>query len=158
MDEFIGQREVCANLKVFIESACRWGEVMDHTLFYGFPGLGKIILVQIMACELGVGFCMILGLVLAKVGDLVVILTNLEARDVLFIDEIHWLNFVVEEVLYPVFEDFVLDLVIGEGLVACIVRIELQSFMLVGAMICMGLLTMPLCDRFGILMRLEFYM
>lgn len=157
LDEFIGQRDARANLKVFIESARRRGEAMDHTLFHGPPGLGKTTLAQIMARELGVNFRMTSGPVLAKAGDLAAILTNLEARDVLFIDEIHRLNPAVEEVLYPALEDFELDLVIGEGPAARTVRIELQPFTLVGATTRMGLLTTPLRDRFGIPTRLEFY-
>ncbi|MGY6550018.1 MAG: Holliday junction branch migration DNA helicase RuvB [Roseinatronobacter sp.] len=157
LDEFIGQREARANLKVFIQSARMRGEAMDHTLFYGPPGLGKTTLAQIMARELGVGFRMTSGPVLAKAGDLAAILTNLEARDVLFIDEIHRLNPAVEEVLYPALEDFQLDLVIGEGPAARTVRIELQPFTLVGATTRLGLLTTPLRDRFGIPTRLQFY-
>ena len=144
LDEFIGQREARANLKVFIESAKIRGEAMDHALFHGPPGLGKTTLAQIMARELGVNFRMTSGPVLAKAGDLAAILTNLEARDVLFIDEIHRLNPAVEEVLYPALEDFELDLVIGEGPAARTVRIELQPFTLVGATTRMGLLTTPL--------------
>jgi Holliday junction DNA helicase RuvB len=157
LDEFIGQAEARANLRVFIESARRRGEAMDHTLFHGPPGLGKTTLAQIMARELGVNFRMTSGPVLAKAGDLAAILTNLEARDVLFIDEIHRLNPAVEEVLYPALEDFELDLVIGEGPAARTVRIELQPFTLVGATTRLGLLTTPLRDRFGIPTRLQFY-
>ena len=157
LDEFIGQAEARANLKVFIESAKTRGEAMDHTLFHGPPGLGKTTLAQIMARELGVNFRMTSGPVLAKAGDLAAILTNLEARDVLFIDEIHRLNPVVEEILYPALEDFELDLVIGEGPAARTVRIELQPFTLVGATTRLGLLTTPLRDRFGIPTRLQFY-
>lgn len=157
LDEFIGQAEARANLKVFIESARMRGEAMDHTLFHGPPGLGKTTLAQIMARELGVGFRMTSGPVLAKAGDLAAILTNLEPRDVLFIDEIHRLNPVVEEVLYPAMEDFALDLVIGEGPAARTVRIDLQPFTLVGATTRLGLLTTPLRDRFGIPTRLQFY-
>ncbi len=157
LTEFIGQEEARANLRVFIESARRREEAMDHVLFHGPPGLGKTTLAQIMARELGVNFRMTSGPVLAKAGDLAAILTNLEARDVLFIDEIHRLNPAVEEVLYPAMEDFELDLVIGEGPAARTVRIELQPFTLVGATTRLGLLTTPLRDRFGIPTRLQFY-
>ena len=157
LEEFIGQQEARANLRVFIESARMREEAMDHVLFYGPPGLGKTTLAQIMARELGVNFKMTSGPVLAKAGDLAAILTNLEARDVLFIDEIHRMNPVVEEVLYPAMEDFELDLVIGEGPAARTVRIELQPFTLVGATTRLGLLTTPLRDRFGIPTRLQFY-
>ena len=157
LDDFIGQAEARANLSVFIESARRRAEAMDHVLFHGPPGLGKTTLAQIMARELGVNFRMTSGPVLARAGDSAAILTNLEARDVLFIDEIHRLNPAVEEVLYPALEDFELDLVIGEGPAARTVRIELQPFTLVGATTRMGLLTTPLRDRFGIPTRLNFY-
>ncbi|MEO1539859.1 MAG: Holliday junction branch migration DNA helicase RuvB [Pseudomonadota bacterium] len=157
LEEFVGQRAARANLRVFIESAKRRQQPMDHALFYGPPGLGKTTLAQIMARELGVNFRMTSGPVIAKAGDLAAILTNLDARDVLFIDEIHRLNPVVEEVLYPAMEDYELDLVIGEGPAARTVRIDLQPFTLVGATTRLGLLTTPLRDRFGIPTRLEFY-
>ena len=157
LDAFVGQADARSNLRVFIESAKQRGQAMDHALFHGPPGLGKTTLAQIMARELGVNFRMTSGPVLAKAGDLAAILTNLEARDVLFIDEIHRLNPVVEEVLYPALEDFELDLVIGEGPAARTVRIELQPFTLVGATTRLGLLTTPLRDRFGIPVRLQFY-
>lgn len=157
LSEFIGQAEARANLGVFIQSARMRGEAMDHALFYGPPGLGKTTLAQIIARELGVSFRMTSGPVLARAGDLAAILTNLERNDVLFIDEIHRLNPVVEEVLYPALEDFELDLVIGEGPAARTVRIELQPFTLVGATTRLGLLTTPLRDRFGIPTRLQFY-
>jgi Holliday junction DNA helicase RuvB len=157
LDEFIGQAEARANLRVFVQAARARGQAMDHTLFHGPPGLGKTTLAQIVARELGVGFRMTSGPVLARAGDLAAILTNLEPRDVLFIDEIHRLSPQVEEVLYPALEDFALDLVIGEGPAARTVRIELQPFTLVGATTRMGLLTTPLRDRFGIPTRLDFY-
>lgn len=157
LDEFIGQADARSNLRVFIQSAKMRGEAMDHVLFHGPPGLGKTTLAQIMARELGVGFRMTSGPVLAKAGDLAAILTNLEPRDVLFIDEIHRLSPIVEEVLYPALEDFALDLVIGEGPAARTVRIDLQPFTLVGATTRLGLLTTPLRDRFGIPTRLQFY-
>ena len=157
LDEFIGQAEARSNLRVFIESARQRNDAMDHTLFFGPPGLGKTTLAQIISRELGVNFKTSSGPVLAKAGDLAAILTNLEANDVLFIDEIHRLNPVVEEILYPALEDFELDLVIGEGPAARTVRIELQPFTLVGATTRLGLLTTPLRDRFGIPIRLQYY-
>ena len=157
LSEFIGQSEARSNLRVFIESARQRNDAMDHTLFFGPPGLGKTTLAQIISRELGVNFKMSSGPVLAKAGDLAAILTNLEANDVLFIDEIHRLNPVVEEILYPALEDFELDLVIGEGPAARTVRIELQPFTLVGATTRLGLLTTPLRDRFGIPIRLQYY-
>jgi Holliday junction DNA helicase RuvB len=157
LNDFTGQSELKKNLAVFVESAKKRNETMDHTLFYGPPGLGKTTLAQIISSELGVNFRMTSGPVLAKAGDLAAILTNLEEKDVLFIDEIHRMNSTVEEVLYPALEDFELDLVIGEGPAARTVRIELQPFTLVGATTRLGLLTTPLRDRFGIPIRLEFY-
>ena len=157
ISEFIGQSEARSNLRVFIESARRRNDAMDHTLFFGPPGLGKTTLAKIISRELGVNFKMSSGPVLAKAGDLAAILTNLETNDVLFIDEIHRLNPVVEEILYPALEDFELDLVIGEGPAARTVRIELQPFTLVGATTRLGLLTTPLRDRFGIPIRLQYY-
>jgi holliday junction DNA helicase RuvB len=157
LDEFIGQTKQKANLKVFIEAAKARGEALDHVLFAGPPGLGKTTLAQIMAREMGVNFRSTSGPVIAKAGDLAAILTNLEDRDVLFIDEIHRLNPAVEEVLYPAMEDFQLDLIIGEGPAARSVKIDLAKFTLVGATTRTGLLTTPLRDRFGIPIRLEFY-
>jgi Holliday junction DNA helicase RuvB len=155
--EFIGQEQACANLAVFIKAARERGEALDHVLFAGPPGLGKTTLAQIMARELGVGFRATSGPVIAKAGDLAALLTNLEDRDVLFIDEIHRLNPAVEEILYPALEDFQLDLIIGEGPAARSVRIDLAKFTLVGATTRLGLLTTPLRDRFGIPVRLNFY-
>ncbi|MCI4662560.1 MAG: Holliday junction branch migration DNA helicase RuvB [Neomegalonema sp.] len=157
LDEFVGQEAAKGNLRVFIEAARTRARAMDHLLFYGPPGLGKTTLAQIVSRELGVSFRMTSGPVIARAGDLAAILTNLEARDVLFIDEIHRLNPAVEEILYPAMEDFELDLMIGEGPAARSVRIDLQPFTLVGATTRLGLLTTPLRDRFGIPTRLEFY-
>jgi Holliday junction DNA helicase RuvB len=157
LDEFTGQAEARANLKVFIEAAKNRGEALDHVLFVGPPGLGKTTLAQIMAKELGVNFRSTSGPVIAKAGDLAALLTNLEERDVLFIDEIHRLNPAVEEILYPAMEDFQLDLIIGEGPAARSVKIDLSKFTLVAATTRLGLLTNPLRDRFGIPVRLNFY-
>lgn len=157
LDEFIGQRKACENLKVFIEAAKARGKALDHVLFFGPPGLGKTTLAQIMARELGVNFRATAGPVISKSGDLAALLTNLEENDILFIDEIHRLNPAVEEILYPAMEDFHLDLIIGEGPAARSVRIDLPPFTLVGATTRSGLLTTPLRDRFGIPTRLNFY-
>jgi len=157
LNAFIGQAEARANLAVFVEAARRRERAMDHLLLHGPPGLGKTTLAQIVARELGVGFRMTSGPVIARPGDLAAILTNLDARDVLFIDEIHRLSPIVEEILYPAMEDFALDLVIGEGPAARTVRIDLPPFTLVGATTRLGLLTTPLRDRFGIPLRLQFY-
>jgi Holliday junction DNA helicase RuvB len=157
LDDFTGQVAAKDNLRVFIASARARREAMDHVLFYGPPGLGKTTLAQIVARELGVGFRATSGPVIAKSGDLAALLTNLEEGDVLFIDEIHRLNPVVEEVLYPAMEDRALDLIIGEGPSARSVRIDLPAFTLIGATTRQGLLTTPLRDRFGIPVRLQFY-
>jgi Holliday junction DNA helicase RuvB len=157
LSEFIGQEQARANLSVFIEAARARNEPLDHVLFVGPPGLGKTTLAQIVARELGVNFRATSGPVIAKAGDLAALLTNLEERDVLFIDEIHRLNPAVEEILYPAMEDFQLDLIIGEGPAARSVKIDLAKFTLVGATTRAGLLTNPLRDRFGIPVRLNFY-
>ncbi len=157
LSEFVGQDKARANLSVFIEAARARKEALDHVLFVGPPGLGKTTLAQIVARELGVNFRATSGPVIAKAGDLAALLTNLEPRDVLFIDEIHRLNPAVEEILYPAMEDFQLDLIIGEGPAARSVKIDLSPFTLVGATTRAGLLTNPLRDRFGIPVRLNFY-
>ena len=157
LSEFIGQEQARKNLGIFIEAARARREALDHVLFVGPPGLGKTTLAQIVSRELGVNFRATSGPVIAKAGDLAALLTNLEDRDVLFIDEIHRLNPAVEEILYPAMEDFQLDLIIGEGPAARSVKIDLAKFTLVGATTRAGLLTNPLRDRFGIPVRLNFY-
>ena len=157
LGEFVGQEPIKANLKIFIEAARRRGEALDHVLLFGPPGLGKTTLAQIVARELGVNFRATSGPVLAKASDLAAILTNLEPRDVLFIDEIHRLAPAVEEILYPAMEDHVLDLMIGDGPSARSIRIDLAPFTLVAATTRAGMLATPLRDRFGIPLRLEFY-
>ncbi len=155
--DFVGQKDAIANLQVYVEAARRRQEPLDHLLLSGPPGLGKTTLSQIVARELGVNFRSTSGPVISKAGDLAALLTNLEPRDVLFIDEIHRLNPVVEEVLYPAMEDFELDLIIGEGPAARSIKIDLAPFTLIGATTRAGLLATPLRDRFGIPVRLEFY-
>lgn len=157
LSDFIGQRAVRENLSIFVEAARKRGDAMDHVLFYGPPGLGKTTLAQIVSRELGVGFRATSGPVIAKAGDLAALLTNLQPKDVLFIDEIHRLNPAVEEILYPAMEDFQLDLIIGEGPAARSVRIDLPPFTLVGATTRAGLITTPLRERFGIPLHMNFY-
>jgi len=157
LSEFTGQPRICENLEVFIAAARGRAEALDHVLLSGPPGLGKTTLARIIATELGVGYHGTSGPVIAKAGDLAALLTNLQPRDVLFIDEIHRLQPAVEEILYPAMEDFELDLIIGEGPAARSVRIDLSPFTLVGATTRTGLITTPLRDRFGIPLRLNFY-
>lgn len=157
LDDFTGQHDVRQNLKVFIEAAKSRHESLDHVLFYGPPGLGKTTLAQIVAREMGVNFKSTSGPIIARSGDLAAILTNLQAHDVLFIDEIHRLNPAVEEILYPAMEDYKLDLMIGEGPSARSIQIDLPPFTLIGATTRSGLLTQPLRERFGIPLRLQFY-
>ena len=157
LDDFIGQDELRANLRVYLGAARERGKALDHTLFYGNPGLGKTTLAQIMASELGVNLICTSGPVLERSGDLAAILTNLNRHDILFVDEIHRMPIAVEEVLYPAMEDFKLDLVIGQGPAARTVKIDLEPFTLVGATTRMGLISSPLRDRFGIVARLEYY-
>jgi len=155
--EYVGQLAVRARMEVFIEAAKRRGEALDHVLIFGPPGLGKTTLAQVISNELGANFRQTSGPVLERSGDLAALLTNLEPRDVLFIDEMHRLNPVVEEILYPAMEDFQLDIMIGEGPAARSIKLDLPPFTLVGATTRAGLLTSPLRDRFGIVQRLEFY-
>jgi Holliday junction DNA helicase RuvB len=157
LSDFIGQAELRANLQVYLSSAAERGKALDHTLFYGPPGLGKTTLAQIMSSELGVNLITTSGPVLERGGDLAAILTNLGRHDILFIDEIHRMPPAVEEILYPAMEDFKLDLIIGQGPGARTVKIELEPFTLVGATTRIGLLTSPLRDRFGVIFRLDFY-
>jgi Holliday junction DNA helicase RuvB len=155
--EFIGQQSAKESLKIFIEAARQRQESLDHVLFHGYPGLGKTSLAAVIAHELGVGFRSTSGPVIERAGDLAAIVTNLEPRDVLFIDEIHRLNHVVEEILYPAMEDFQLDIIIGQGPSARTIKLDLPPFTLVGATTRAGLLSPPLRDRFGVVLRLEFY-
>ncbi len=157
LSDFVGQAQLCDNLRVFVEAARARNEPLDHVLFHGPPGLGKTTLAQIVAREMGVNFRATSGPVIARAGDLAALLTNLEPREVLFIDEIHRLSPAVEEILYPAIEDYKLDLIIGEGPAARSVRIDLAPFTLVGATTRSGLITTPLRERFGIPLRLDFY-
>lgn len=157
LDQYIGQEHLKKSLRVFIEAARRRGEPLDHVLFHGFPGLGKTTLAYIIANEMHANIKVTSGPVIERPGDLAAILTSLQAGDVLFIDEIHRLNHVVEEILYPAMEDYQLDLVIGQGPGARSVKMDLPRFTLVGATTRTGLLTPPLRDRFGVILRLEFY-
>ena len=155
--DYVGQEQVKAQMEIFVQAASKRGEALDHTLIFGPPGLGKTTLANILASELGVSLRQTSGPVLERPGDLAALLTNLQPRDVLFIDEIHRLSAVVEEVLYPAMEDYQLDIMIGEGPAARSIKLALQPFTLIGATTRAGLLTSPLRDRFGIVQRLEFY-
>lgn len=157
LSDYIGQEEIKESLKVFIEAAVQRGEALDHVLLHGYPGLGKTSLATIISYELGVNLKTTSGPVIERPGDLAAILTNLEPRDVLFIDEIHRLNSTVEEILYPAMEDFQLDIIIGQGPSARSIKIDLPPFTLVGATTRAGLLSPPLRDRFGVILRLDFY-
>jgi Holliday junction DNA helicase RuvB len=157
LEEYVGQDKAKGNLRVFIDAAKQRDEALDHVLLYGPPGLGKTTLANIIACEMGVNIKSTSGPVIERPGDLAAILTNLEAHDVLFIDEIHRLSHVVEEILYPAMEDFQLDIIIGQGPSARTIKLDLPKFTLVGATTRAGLLSSPLRDRFGVISRLEFY-
>jgi len=157
LDEYVGQEEVKRNLRVFIEAAKARSDALDHVLFHGSPGLGKTSLAHIIAHELGVDINSTSGPVIERAGDLAAILTSLQPRDVLFIDEVHRLNHVVEEILYPAMEDYQLDIIIGQGPSARTMKIPLPPFTLVGATTRTGLLTPPLRERFGVIQRVEFY-
>ena len=157
LDDYVGQEKVKGNLALFIDAARGRGEALDHVLLYGPPGLGKTTLANIIACEMGVSIKSTSGPVIERPGDLAAILTNLEPHDVLFIDEIHRLSHVVEEILYPAMEDFQLDIIIGQGPSARTIKLDLPKFTLVGATTRAGLLSSPLRDRFGVISRLEFY-
>jgi Holliday junction DNA helicase RuvB len=157
LNDYVGQEKAKGNLRVFIDAAIKRGEALDHVLLYGPPGLGKTTLANIISAEMGVSIKSTSGPVIERPGDLAAILTNLEPHDVLFIDEIHRLSHVVEEILYPAMEDFQLDIIIGQGPSARTIKLDLPRFTLVGATTRAGLLSSPLRDRFGIISRLEFY-